>query len=164
MAGQPITRQRIEHFDEMGEDEVFDAYLSHTSVRKMLKAFGYTEPQMSTTIRAFYKWLDQEEGRRERWEKVLEIEGHEAKERIDDVINEATSETTNLARLKVDHLKWKAESLTKRYGKQNNQNVNVTINAQNAWLGALRQAEQQAPAIEEADYEVLPSGEDSDDA
>lgn len=160
MAGRPITRQRMAKFDELGEDAVFDSYLEKRSVRDMLRGMGYEERQLAATIRAFYRWLDNDEGRRDRWEQVLEIEGHDAKERIENVIDEATPETTNLARLKVDHLKWKAESLTKRYGRQNQASTNVTINVQNAWLGALKEAERKAQQIQEADYDVLESGED----
>lgn len=157
MAGNPVKRRRIDRFNRMGEDAVFNLYLTHNSVRKMLRALDIPEEQLPANIRAFYRWLDDDEGRRARWEHVLEIEGHDAKERIDDVVEDATPETTNLARLKVDHLKWKAESLTKKYGRKA-QDMNVTVNVQHAWLGALKEAEQ-AQQIAEADYEVVTDGD-----
>lgn len=165
MSGSKLSTQRIEHFDELGEDKLFDMWLEIRSVRKMMKAIGYEDSEVAGAHRCFYRWLKREEGRRERWDELGEIAGHDAAESIQDVVDEATPETTNLARLKVDHLKWRAESLNSRYGRQKGGNVNVTVNTKNAWLGALQQAEQittsDDEAIEEADYEMLESGEGS---
>lgn len=129
-----------------------------------MKHIGFEDEEVAGAHRCFYRWLKREEGRRERWDELGEIAGADAAESIQDVVDEATPETANVARLKVDHLKWRAESLSKRYGKKKGSNVNVTINTKNAWLGALQQAEQIAAGgddeeIEEAEYDLIEAGE-----
>lgn len=164
MAGQPITRKRMEKIEEAGEDRVFDLWLELKSVKKVMQAIGFEDEEVSSAHRAFYRWVKMDEDRKQRWDELREVGGHAAAEEIADVVDSATVENTNLARLRVDHLKWRAESLNKGYGKQQGNNVTVNVTAQNAWLGALREAEQihgrpVRPAVEEADYVVLSQGE-----
>ena len=137
MAGQPITRKRMEKIEEAGEDRVFDLWLELKSVKKVMQAIGFEDEEVSSAHRAFYRWVKLDEDRKQRWDELREVGGHAAAEEIADVVDSATVENTNLARLRVDHLKWRAESLNKGYGKQQGNNVTVNVTAQNAWLGAL---------------------------
>lgn len=164
MAGQPIIRAAKNAIAKLGEDEIWLMYLECKTVKKLVAAIEErTGHKMPAGVHVFYKWLDAEEGRRERWAQVKKIRGDLAFDEVEEIADSINEFNVRESEAKIRAKQWIAERLNRsEYGKDS-ANVNVTINAQNAWLGALKEAERMAPAIQEADYEVVTSGEDSDE-
>jgi len=55
MAGQALTRGFARRSDAFGEDRIFDLYIKHRSVRRLLKNMPEEVGNMSNA--PFYKWL-----------------------------------------------------------------------------------------------------------
>ena len=59
MAGRRITREAGMRLDAYGEERIFESYLKHRRVRKLLKNLPLEVGRMSTA--PFYSWLKQDE-------------------------------------------------------------------------------------------------------
>ena len=61
MTGRPILREGLRKLNEIGEDKIFAELAAGMTTRQAIKHFG------CTSNRVFYKWLDSDEGRRDRY-------------------------------------------------------------------------------------------------
>lgn len=147
MASQPITMRRVLILEEWGEECVFDLYLELGSVAKVLEEL-FPEIKNGHNSRAvFHKWLDQEEGRAEKYQRAKRILGEIHADKAIEVANEATRITTPQQRLKFDAHKWKAGVLNPEFS-QKAVEVNV-LNVPQQWLAGMKAAEvQEARVIE----------------
>lgn len=153
MPAQPITQRRLALMDELGEEAIFKRYLELGSVRKLCwEMFEAAQEGQTPSTRAFYKWLDQKEGRRDRWERTLEMRGNDEFDEIGELADEINEQNVRSIREKIKAKQWRAERLNKKYGSRTNVEVEHSIGSQ--WLEAVRQAEEQRE-IPEADARVI---------
>ena len=66
MAGQALTRGFARRLDAYGEERIFDLYIKHRSVRRLLKNMPEEVGNMSNA--PFYKWLKAYPERRDKWQ------------------------------------------------------------------------------------------------
>ena len=126
-----LTRERMKMMDEVGEDDLFERILSGQSVRSI-------NAELGIGWRAFYRWLDAVEGRRERYNDALQQAGHAYAARAVDTAQSATSENVNVARLMVDTDKWMAGKLNAAYDvRQRETTVTLRVEDLHAQAAAL---------------------------
>jgi hypothetical protein len=126
-----LTKERMKMMDEVGEDELFERILSGQTVRSI-------NAELGIGWRAFYKWLDAVDGRRERYEDTLQQAGHAYAARAVDTAQNATSENVNVARLQVDTDKWIASKLNSTYDvRQRETTVTLRVEDLHAQAAAL---------------------------
>lgn len=126
-----LTRERMKMMDEVGEDDLFERILSGQSVRSI-------NAELGIGWRAFYKWLDAVEGRRERYNDALQQAGHAYAARAVDTAQSATPENVNVARLMVDTDKWMAGKLNAAYDvRQRETTVTLRVEDLHAQAAAL---------------------------
>jgi hypothetical protein len=160
MAGQPKARADRKKLDKLGEQEVF-ARLATGTVRAVCAEIGISPPRI-------YEWLDEEPGRRARYEQVKKMKAdlwaEEQIEILDEADGSSTSEVAK-ARARAEARRWIASKLHREaYGGDGTQvNIGVAITADDAFAAALKKhgmrkklPAAQRPQIQEADYEVLP--------
>ena len=141
-----VMRERIKQLDELGEEELFERIASGMTVKSLILGMGMG-------WRAFYKWVDAEEGRRGRYEDALKQAGHAYAARAVETAQNATNENVAVARLQVDTDKWIASKLNAAYDvRQKEVNVTVTIEDLHAQAAAMI-AEQAERAVIDAVYE-----------
>ena len=106
-----ITKSRVEQLEEMGEEAVFEAWLEAGSLLKMAENLFEPHPDYpdgKPGYVSFYRWLENEEGRAERWKRFKKFAGHIASERAVDEAMEATPDNFQSQRLRYDAQKWRA--------------------------------------------------------
>lgn len=141
-----LTRERMKMMDEVGEDDLFERILSGQSVRSI-------NAELGIGWRAFYRWLDAVEGRRERYNDALQQAGHAYAARAVDTAQSATSENVNVARLMVDTDKWMAGKLNAAYDvRQRETTVTLKVEDLHAQAAAL--------FAHEVEHEMLDMDED----
>ena len=141
-----LTRERMKMMDEVGEDDLFERILSGQSVRSI-------NAELGIGWRAFYRWLDAVEGRRERYNDALQQAGHAYAARAVDTAQSATSENVNVARLMVDTDKWMAGKLNAAYDvRQRETTVTLRVEDLHAQAAAL--------FAHEVEHEMLDMDED----
>jgi hypothetical protein len=141
-----LTKERMKMMDEVGEDELFERILSGQTVRSI-------NAELGIGWRAFYKWLDAVDGRRERYEDTLQQAGHAYAARAVDTAQNATSENVNVARLQVDTDKWIASKLNSTYDvRQRETTVTLKVEDLHAQAAAL--------FAHEVEHEMLDMDED----
>jgi hypothetical protein len=141
-----LTKERMKMMDEVGEDELFERILSGQTVRSI-------NAELGIGWRAFYKWLDAVDGRRERYEDTLQQAGHAYAARAVDTAQNATSENVNVARLQVDTDKWIASKLNSTYDvRQRETTVTLRVEDLHAQAAAL--------FAHEVEHEMLDMDED----
>ena len=141
-----LTKERMKMMDEVGEDELFERILSGQTVRSI-------NAELGIGWRAFYKWLDAVDGRRERYEDTLQQAGHAYAARAVDTAQNATSENVNVARLQVDTDKWIASKLNSTYDVRQRETT-VTLKVEDL------HAEAAALFAHEVEHEMLDMDED----
>ena len=157
MAGKKITKAAHKQLDNYGEPKIFEAYLSHRSVEKMLKSLEGDIGKISRGL--FYLWLhaDKSNERWERWQATKKIYGSMMAEEGLAIVDDADDGTVQAARVRSDYRRWMAERFNREeYGKpEANTTVNV-VSLGSDFLEALKKVEEDSKnEIEEADFEVL---------
>jgi hypothetical protein len=143
MAGRPKRRALMAIMDSFGEEQVLDWRVAGDSVRTIQHKMGIPAG------RAFYKWLDAVEGRRQRWEEATTqaaeamadrpearmalLRDNETGRLRDDV----TREELQLVKMENDHDKWRAAVANPQFGDRKGGDVTVNLNVQH--LEAVRQ-------------------------
>jgi len=130
--------QLLRQFDE---DEVFGTYLELGSIRKLCRFLGQVmgltdgegDPKPLTTL-AFYTWLDDEDGRRDTWEQVMEWKSQVEAEEMIELADTADLTNLQLRRLMVD-ARAKAAAM-RGIGQRGKVEVNLSLNA--AWLTGMK--------------------------
>jgi len=103
-----ITQARIKQLNEIGEDVIFERILAGNTVKSLLAGWGMGWG-------TWYKWLDSEDGRKDRYDEVLRNAGHAYAQRAVETAQNATNENVTVARLQVDTDKWIASKLNSAY-------------------------------------------------
>jgi hypothetical protein len=162
VAGKKFTKAAIKRLDAYGEEAVFELYLKHRSVRRLLNNLPPEIGKMSSG--PFYEWLkaDLTEGRWNRWQDVKQVIASDLVEEGLKIVDEADDGTVPAARLRVEQRRWMAERYNRAaYGKQDNTTI-VGVSIGDDFLAGLKEVEAQAKAeqsalkeIEEADYEMV---------
>jgi hypothetical protein len=169
MPGQKLTKTIGKRLTAFGEDEIFALYLRWGGVRPLLKNMPEKVGPMSTGV--FYAWLKETPERASKWQMVQEIQGSTWAEEALEIVDEADSDTVQVARLRSDTRKWLAERFNrKQFGKPElAATIGITIGDE--FLESLKKVEDWAKAkavasrleasqkdeatILEADYEVV---------
>jgi hypothetical protein len=149
MAGRPIIRAGVRKLTAMGEGAVLEKLSLGMTTQKLI---GPNE--IDVCNRSFYKWLDQEPGRRSRY--------HEAKKEGATALAEETlmiaddenltPEEVNIARLRIDTRKWIASRQNpEEWGDRTGPEVNIDIGGM--YLEAVEAL--QVPKIVEAKSELI---------
>jgi len=103
-----ITQARIKQLNEIGEDVIFERILAGNTVKSLLAGWGMGWG-------TWYKWLDSEDGRKDRYDEALRNAGHAYAQRAVETAQNATNENVTVARLQVDTDKWIASKLNSAY-------------------------------------------------
>lgn len=126
-----LTRERVAQLEEIGEDTILERMMSGHTVRSIVADLGIG-------WRTFYKWIDNVEGRRERYNDALQQAGHMYAARAVDTAQNATPENVNVARLQVDTDKWIASKLNSTYDvRQRETTVTLKVEDLHAQAAAL---------------------------
>ena len=150
MPGQKITRRAIATLDKIGEQVIFDVYVQTRSVLRCIEALDLTFSKDT-----FYRWLDAEEGRRERWNTNMKTISQDLVEEALEIAHSVTEkDEVQAARLKVETNRWTASKYDRsRFGdsKDGIVAVQVNVNPNETFLGALEELEriQDAEIVEE---------------
>jgi hypothetical protein len=150
MAAQKITTRAIAKLDKIGEQVIFDVYTQTRSVLRCIEALN-----LKFSKQTFYRWLDSEEGRRERWNMNMETIGQDLVEEALEIAHSVNDkEDVPAARLKVETNRWTATKYDRsRFGdsKDNIVAVQVNVSPNETFLGALEELEriQDAEIVEE---------------
>lgn len=142
MTGRPIIRAQMRTLDDVGEDTIFGMISSG-------KGTVPTIDELKVGRRAFYKWLDSAEGRRDRY--------HAARRLYADVLAEETlaiadgavdAHDAQVRKLRIDTRKWLAGNISPDWRDRKDPLVNITLGDQH--LEALKSISVM-PAIEQDD-------------
>jgi hypothetical protein len=164
--GKKLTRSAGRRLDTYGEKKVFDLYLKHRDVRKLLKNLPSQVGTMSTGV--FYEWLkaDTTQGRWNRWQDVKQIIAADLVEESLTIVDDADDGSVPAARLRSEMRRWVAERYDRAsYGKPDNQTV-IGISMGDEFLAGLKAVEAKAKAkreeekIAEAEYEVVDTSQE----
>lgn len=140
--GQDITNQRVLDLEQMGEEQVFNGYLEHQTLRAFLNSLWtprndeHGNPGKEVSSNPFYKWIDREPGRRARWDEVKRRRGSMMVEEAHDIAMGATPETAKVAKIQIDTKQWAAA----HYNKQEFGREQVTEQAIGTVLMAMAKA------------------------
>ena len=170
MAGKKITRSIGRKLTAYGEDRIFALYLKHQGVRALLKHMPPEVGPMSTGV--FYEWLKETPERQSKWQMIQEIQGSNWAEEGLEIVDGCDDPTSvQGARLRSEYRRWMAEKFNrKQFGKPElAATVGITIGDE--FLESLKKVEDWARAkrvaaatdedeVEEADFEVVDSGEE----
>ena len=169
MPGRKLTREAGMRLDAYGEDGIFELYMEHRSVRKLLANLPPEVGTMSTA--PFYSWLKADEGRWAAWQDVREAIANDLVEESLAIADEAEERGVPSARLRVEQRRWMAERYDRnQYGRPDTQ-VNVAVGIGDEFLAGLKAVEAKAKAkrkeearakadqIPDADYEVVEEDE-----
>lgn len=137
MASRPIALSRLSTLIELGEDRVFDAYLELGSVRGLMMELFQSHGGSSVGAESFYKWLDLDEGRRQRWEQLLQVQGVLDADEALEVARSATPADAHSKKLLVETLKWRSGKLNARYSDRTRLDVGVHLTTPQQWLSAI---------------------------
>ena len=174
MPGQKLTKKIGKALDDYGEDAVFGLYLTHGSVRGMLKNMPPNIKAMAKkdhgviSMRVFYAWLKQSPERVARWEECKAIQADQWAEEALEIVDSTDVDEVQVARLRAQTRQWMAEKFNRnQYGKPD-VNVAVGIAVGDDFLNSLKKVEQMAVArraaqaddvIEDAEFEIVSSGD-----
>jgi hypothetical protein len=146
------TQERIKQLNQIGEEDIFERIETGMPVRHMIKS-------MELGWATFYKWVDSEPGRRDRYQRTLNNAGHFYASRAVQTAQSADADNVNVARLQVDTDKWIASKYNQIYDARPKQ-VDVAIRVEDL------HAQAAALIAQEVEREVidLSLGDDIQDA
>lgn len=158
MAGQKVTKAQRQVLEEIGEPTIQEMVMNGSSVRDILTTLGVSSM-------AYYKWLDDVPGRRERITQARELyaEGLDAEAmEIADTVPPDRDEIQR-AKLRIDARKHRAAMADR--SRQASGQVNVNLGIGELHLEAVRQVGggDDHPAAIEADYEIEGEDDETDD-
>ena len=104
MAGQALTRGCARRLDSYGEEAIFDLYIKHKSVRKLLKNMPEEVGNMSNA--PFYKWLKADPERRLKWEMCKAIIASTLAEETLLIADATDDGSIESARLRIQTRQW----------------------------------------------------------
>ena len=138
MVGQAITRGFARKLDAFGEEKVFELYLEHRSVRRLLKVLPPSVGTMSNG--PFYAWLHASPERWERWQLTKAMIAQDLVEEALAIVDDADDGSIQSARLRSEQRRWMAERYDRpSFGR--NASMNVTVvkkNLDDEFLEALK--------------------------
>ena len=159
MGGKPITRRCAQKLDALGEEKVFELYLEHRSVRRLLKVLPPSVGSMSSG--PFYAWLKSDPERYERWQIAKAMIASDLVEEALQIVDESDDGTVQSARLRAEQRRWMAERYDRTsFGKNSSVNVGVVTSFSDDWLTALKRVEEKHKKKSEeeeisGEYEVI---------
>lgn len=162
MSGQHLTQHRIAILEDMGEDAIAARYLEQGTVRRMIDSwerdntFEPRAPGEKLAFMFFYSWLKQGgEERKAWWDSVKKLRGELDAEEAVDVVLDADTKTSHVARLQANTLQWRAERTNRSYSSKLDVNKTVTVDLGANLLEAIKANElnkqQTLTAIAEAE-------------
>lgn len=102
MSGQPIIAAQMKKLNEAGEEKIFAKLSGGMTTVATIKHFGVGN-------RAFYKWLDSDEGRRERYFLARKQWADMIAEEVVDIADGAVdAHDATVRKLRIDARKWVA--------------------------------------------------------
>lgn len=135
MAGQPKTRKAVEALRRIGEEEILEAVLDGITVRQLIVLYD-------TTQSGFYKWLDEEPGRRARFTQAREAYAEQLDAEglnIADGVEE-DKDAIAKAKLRIDQRKHVAAQRDRsRHDPSGGAGVNITLTVAELHLEAVRE-------------------------
>ena len=130
MPGRPVMRKQMRNLDEAGEEVVFAMIAAGKGTVATIK-------HMEVGRRAFYAWLDQEEGRRQRYQEARQAYADQIAEEVIDIADGAIdAHDATVRKLRIDARKWVAGNLSPQWRDRKEPLVNITLGDQH--LEALR--------------------------
>lgn len=157
-----LLRRRMDGLDKIGEEEVFAQVLEAGTIRAFCAvAFKPRHEGEKPGHGAFYRWLDEEEGRRERYHKRVNLlKGHLHLDAAESELEDVDEYNTKSKRIKIDsHMRLAGlynRELSDKPAFNVTTNTNVTVNNFEANLAeALAQVEAASKAKREAEIPVV---------
>lgn len=131
MPGRPKMRAQMRNLEDVGEEVIF-------SMISAGKGTVATIKHMDVGRRAFYAWLDQEDGRRDRYQAARQAYADQIAEEVIDIADGAIdAHDATVRKLRIDARKWVAGNLSPQWRDRKDPLVNITLGDQH--LEALRQ-------------------------
>jgi hypothetical protein len=156
MAGQPIIRGHLKTLEDVGEEAIINMVLEGETVRSIIQTLG-------VGMRGWYKWMDLEEGRRDRFDLARQMRAEALdQEGLDLVDNcDPDRDEIQLTKLRVEQRRHIASVIDRSRREKPETQVNLSIGSLH--LSALKenmQAERLLPDHKEEDvvegeYEVV---------
>lgn len=140
------------------ETRIFDRYAEMGNVKHLIRELG-DERKIGLSPNTFYAWLNASPARLGRWEAVLTTRGYISAAEAEEIAENATQQDANAARLKFEAKMRAAEwQNRRRFGK--NAQVSLEVSVAKDWLAAIQAIADDDQLPPEADYTLLPSGDD----
>jgi len=131
MTGRPIMRKQMRDLDDVGEEVIFSMISAGKGTVKTIKEMGVGR-------RAFYAWLDKEDGRRARYQEARQLYADQIAEEVIDIADGAIdAHDATVRKLRIDARKWVAGNMSPQWRDRKEPLVNITLGDQH--LEALRQ-------------------------
>ena len=151
-----LMLEKIKRLEEIGEDTIFDRMVEGHTVKSIVG-------DLQIGWRTFYKWVDNVEGRRERYEEALEQSGHFDAARAVEAAQNADKDNVQVARLQSDTDRWFASKLNQTYDvRQRETTVTLKVEDLHAQAAALISNEVEREIIELDDDGLLVDQSDDD--
>ena len=151
-----LMLEKIKRLEEIGEDTIFDRMVEGHTVKSIVG-------DLQIGWRTFYKWVDNVEGRRERYEEALEQSGHFYAARAVEAAQNADKDNVQVARLQSDTDRWFASKLASQWDvRQLETTVTLKVEDLHAQAAALISNEVEREIIELDDDGLLVDQSDDD--
>ena len=125
MSGQPIIAAQMKKLNEAGEEKIFAKLSGGMTTVATIKHFGVGN-------RAFYKWLDSDEGRRERYFLARKQWADMIAEEVVDIADGAVdAHDATVRKLRIDARKWVASRVNPdNWGERRDPLLNISLGDQ----------------------------------
>mgnify|MGYP001172081443 FL=1 len=151
MTGRPILREGLRKLNEIGEDKIFAELAAGMTTRQAIKHFG------CTSNRVFYKWLDSDEGRRDRYMSARKMWADMlAEETIEIADGAIDAHDATVRKLRIESRKWVAARVNPdNWAERKDPLLNITLGDQhlNALKDLIAEGREDAEGIEFQDEE-----------
>ena len=166
MAGQALTRGFARRLDAYGEERIFDLYIKHKSVRRLLKNMPEEVGNMSNA--PFYKWLRADPERRKKWEVCKLVIASTLAEEALLIADTAEDGSIESARLRIQTRQWIASRYDRAtFGRNPTVKAGaVKENSHDEFLEALKGAtakrdkKREAKRLEAKEHEIVVEAEE----
>lgn len=168
MSGRVMLRKLSETIAaEGGDDVIFDQIRAGLPMRKIAEPYDVSRQMI-------YAWIhDGGEERERAWEAAKADSAHALVDEALDILDgedmepweELTAAKVSQANHRANFRKWLASKRNEEYADKPDSEVNINVDLGLAHLEALKRhgsmpRHEEKPEIEDADYELLPSGDD----
>ena len=125
MSGRPILREQLRKLDELGEEKIFSVIEGGMTTRAAIKHFEVGN-------RTFYKWLDSDEGRRQRYFQARKRWADMIAEEVVDIADGAVdAHDATVRKLRIDARKWVASRVNPdEWGERRDPLLNISLGDQ----------------------------------